>query len=611
MLFFVRCFKSMKINLKKKEWCLAKQHIVIPYIKIWTMFILLSLLAGCLPAMVYYGLSYLVDNAPLADHPIGAFPKNFFSIMCAMALALLGINILPQVQFLVLDHLRDLIKFSVKRSFLNSILDEKDLAFLESKESSALLSDTTRSFENLGLWVDHIGTAIMSACGVFFLLLLGFTISWWIPLLLSLTAIPPAVTRYKVVYASFHSEKSFGKHHQRLSIYERIIIHSEFFKEVRLFGLKDFLLTSWQKNAHECGQAFFRSRIDGINLTAIATLFGSSVAAICTLYFAWLVMAGHASRGSLIILIGIVLQLSGGLNFLIFSLYRSAETARQVMPLLVLIDRFNRKPEEIIAVPLDQPLSSSPPYIEVSGVSFMYPDMQEYALQGISLAIKPGSKVAIVGKNGAGKTTLIKLLTGLLKPTQGCIKIEGTDLETMDKSKFWVGIGAVFQDYARFPLSASLNVALGDINRLDNQDDINLCLAQVSLTGLQEKSNSSKENAYSEPSFSGGQWQRLAMARALFRASKTQFIVLDEPTSALDPNSEYELFEHFLELAHKKTTIFVTHRLALAREADIILVLDQGRIVETGHHDQLLTTGGPYSVMFERQASRYTMEDVT
>lgn len=566
---------------------------------------LLSLLAGCLPAMVYYGLSYLVDNAPLADHPIGAFPKNFFSIMCAMALALLGINILPQAQYLVLDHLRDHIKFSVKHSFLNSILDENNLAILESQESSALLSDATRSFENLGLWVDHLGTAIMSACGVFFLLLLGFSINWWIPLLLSFTAMPSAVTRYKVVDASFRVEKSFRDHHHRLSIYERIITHSEFFKEVRLFGLKDFLLSSWQHNAHECGQAFFRSRIDGLNLTAIATLLGSSVAAICTLYFAWSVMTGHASPGSLIIIIGVVLQLSGGLNFLIFSLYRSAETARQVMPLLVLIDRFTRKPEESIAVPLDQPLMSSPPYIEVSGVSFIYPAMHEYALQGISLAIKPGSKVAVVGENGAGKTTLIKLLTGLLRPTQGSIKIEGADLATIDKPQFWVGIGAVFQDHAKFPLSASLNVALGDINRLDNQDDISSCLAQVGLTGLQAKLNSSEEGVYNEPSFSGGQWQRLAMARALFRASKTQFIVLDEPTSALDPNSEYELFEHFLELAHDKTTIFVTHRLALAREADIIVVLDQGRIVETGSHDQLLVAGGPYSVMFERQASRY------
>lgn len=605
MIHIVRYFKSMKINLKKKEWYLVNQYILSPYIKIWTVFILLSLLAGCLPTMVYYGLSYFVDNTSLTDHPITVFPKNFFSIMCAMTLALLGINILPQIQYLVLDHLRDHIKFSVKHCFLTSILGENDLAILESKESSALLSDATHSFENLGLWIDHLGTAIMSASSVLFLLLLGFSINWWIPLLLLLTAMPSAVTRYKVVDASFRVEKSFEKHHYRLSIYDRIITHSEFFKEVRLFGLKDFLLSSWQKNAHECGHAFFHARINGLKLTAIATLLGSSVAAICTLYFAWSVMIGHISPGSLIIVIGVVLQLSGGLNFLIFSLYRATETAKQVIHLLVLIDRFNPKSKADVAAPLNQSVMSSPPYIEVSDVSFVYPDTQEYALQGISLTIKPNSKIAIVGENGAGKTTLIKLLTGLLRPTHGFIKIEETDLATVEKPQFWAGIGAVFQDHAKFPLSANLNVAFGDINRLDNQDDINLCLEQVGLTGLQTKSNFSKEDIYSEPSFSGGQWQRLAMARALFRASKIQLIVLDEPTSALDPNSEYELFEHFLELANNKTTIFVTHRLALAREADIIVVLDKGRIVETGSHNQLLVAGGSYSVMFARQASRY------
>jgi ATP-binding cassette subfamily B protein len=232
-------------------------------------------------------------------------------------------------------------------------------------------------------------------------------------------------------------------------------------------------------------------------------------------------------------------------------------------------------------------------------------------LQDISLTIKSGSKVAIVGENGAGKTTLVKLLTGLLHPTNGDININGLDLDTMDKSKFWASIGAVFQDYARFPMSANFNVAVGDIDRLDDQDDIDACLMRAGLESFAAKPHANDSAIYYELSLSGGQWQRLALARALFRTNKTQFVILDEPTSALDPNAEHELFEQFLELAHGKTTIFITHRLALAREADMIIVLDKGRIVETGHHNQLLASGGLYSNMFERQSSRYTNSTAT
>ncbi|MDP1658470.1 MAG: ABC transporter ATP-binding protein [Methylotenera sp.] len=581
------------------------RHIFTSYRWTWIAFTLLSLLAGCLPATVFYGLSYLVDHAPLVGATAEKIPTNVIVLLCVLTLALLGINILTQVQYLILDHLRDHIKLSIKHDFLHAVLSENDLAALESKETGALLADATRSFESLGLWVDHLGIAIMGALVVLFLLLLGFTLSWWVPPLLLLTAIPSAITRYKVVDASFRIEKSFADHYRRLSIQEKIITQPPYFKEVRLFGIKDYLLSAWQKNAQDCVQAFSKSRINGITKAAIAALFGSAVAAICTLYFAWSVMTGQATTGSLIIIIGIVMQLSNGLNSLVFSVFRAAETGRQVMPLLRLIDQMSNKPKTNAVASLDDVVIHTPPHIDVSNASFVYPDAQEYSLQDVSLTIKSGSKIAIVGENGAGKTTLIKLLTGLLQPTNGHISINGLDLATMDKAQYWASIGAVFQDYARFPMSANFNVALGDIDRFDDQDNISACLVQAGLTPFVRKPLTEEKSSYEEISLSGGQWQRLALARALFRTKKTQFVILDEPTSALDPNAEHELFERFLELAHDKTTIFVTHRLALAREADMIVVLDQGRVVETGHHEQLLASDGLYSKMFARQASRY------
>ncbi|MDP1522362.1 MAG: ABC transporter ATP-binding protein [Methylotenera sp.] len=595
----------------KNNWQAAMQHIFASYQWVWIAFTLLSLLAACLPVTIFYGLSYLVDHAPLVGTNAEAIPKSLLILLIAMTLALLGTNVLTQVQYLLIDHLRDHIKFSVKHAFLRAVLGENDLAVLENKKTSALLSNATRSFENLGLWIDHLGMAVVNSLGVFFLLLLGFTLNWWIPPLLLLAAIPSAITRYQVVEASYHIENAFVDRYHRLSLQERVMTQNAYFKEVRLFGLKDYLFSVWQKDSQKCVSAFTQSRVNGITKTAIAALFGSAAAAFCTLYFAWSVMTGHASTGSLIIIIGIVMQLSDGLNSLVYSTFRATETGRQVMPLLRLIDQMSNKPKAKVDESMDDAMILTLPDIEVSNVSFVYPDTQEYALKEVSFTIKSGSKIAIVGENGAGKTTLIKLLTGLLQPTNGHISINGLDLATMDKSQYWASIGAVFQDYARFPMSANFNVALGDIDRFDDQDGINTCLERAGLATFTSKLPADEHAIYEELSLSGGQWQRLAMARALFRTNKTKFIILDEPTSALDPNAEHELFERFLELAHDKTTIFVTHRLALAREADMIVVLDQGRVVETGHHEQLLASDGLYSKMFARQASRYMNSTAT
>lgn len=588
-----------------RKWSLAGKHILGTYAWTWGAFIVLSLLAGCLPATVFYGLSYLIDHVPPGDASANAASDGFLTMLLIMMVALLGINILNQVQYLILDHLRDHIRLSVKQSFLYSILGEDDLASLENKKTVALLSDVTRSFENLGLWVDHVGTAIMSGSGVFFLVLLGFTLNWWLAPLLLLSAIPSAIIRYKVVDASLRIEESYADRYRHLSLLEKIMVQPAYFKEIRLFGVKDHLFSEWKNHAQECARMLSRSRISGIRKTFLTSLFSAIIATACTLYLARSVMTGDATVGSLAIIIGIILQLHGGLNFFVFSINRSHETARQVMPLFIMLDRFNKtKSNNASPAAMNAKPSRNPPQIKIVDMSYIYPDSRAYALRNIALTIDPGSKVAIVGENGAGKTTLIKLLAGLLAPTTGNIYVNGSDLTAMDKSEFWSGIGAVFQDHAKFPVSANLNVALGDIDRLQEQDDINACLKIAGLADL-EKESCSNEKYYEEPFFSGGQWQRLALARALFRSKKTQFLILDEPTSALDPNVEHELFEHFLDLARGKTTIFVTHRLSLAREADIILVLDQGRIAEAGSHDQLISNSGLYSVMFERQASRF------
>jgi len=246
--------------------------------------------------------------------------------------------------------------------------------------------------------------------------------------------------------------------------------------------------------------------------------------------------------------------------------------------------------------------------IEFRNVSFRYPDRQDWALRNVNLHIKPGEKIALVGANGAGKTTLIKLLTRLYDPTEGQILLDGVDLRDFDPDELRDHIGVIFQDFVRFQNTAGENIGFGQVKALEDKERI----ADASERGGSNDVIAELPNGFDTMlgrwfekghELSGGQWQKIALARAFMRDSEV--LVLDEPTSALDAAREYEIFQRFRELTEGKIAVLISHRFSTVRMADRIAVIENGTIGELGSHEELLALNGTYARLFNMQAEGY------
>lgn len=247
--------------------------------------------------------------------------------------------------------------------------------------------------------------------------------------------------------------------------------------------------------------------------------------------------------------------------------------------------------------------------IRFEQVSFRYPGATQPALDHVTLHIKPGESLAIVGENGSGKTTLIKLLTRLYSPTEGRITFEGLPLANWDVDALRSKIGVIFQDFARYQLRVGENVAVGDVERLDDRDAVATAARQGMAADFIERLPAAYDTQLGSwfqdgKELSGGQWQKIALSRAFMR-SRADVLILDEPTAAIDARAEAEIFAHFRDLTANRISIIISHRFSTVRMADHIIVLDHGQITESGSHDELLASGGVYSQLFRLQAAGY------
>jgi ATP-binding cassette subfamily B protein len=241
--------------------------------------------------------------------------------------------------------------------------------------------------------------------------------------------------------------------------------------------------------------------------------------------------------------------------------------------------------------------------IRADSVSFAYPGMRRRAVRGVTLTIRDGETMAIVGENGAGKSTLVRLLVGLYAPSIGTVEVGGLDSKKTHPSAIFAGISGVFQRYQRYKMTLAENVAISDTTKPPDTDKINYVLAESEFNEAAATLNAMLSPEFDGIDLSGGQWQRLAIARGLYRTNR--LIVLDEPTAAIDPIEEERVYNQFRRLSQGKCAIIVTHRLGSARLADRIVVMDRGRITDIGTHNELVARKGKYADMWAAQTAWY------
>ena len=247
--------------------------------------------------------------------------------------------------------------------------------------------------------------------------------------------------------------------------------------------------------------------------------------------------------------------------------------------------------------------------LRCEAVSFQYPGASNPALQDIDLHLLPGKSLAIVGENGSGKTTLIKLLTRLYRPTSGRILLDGSDIEDWQEDALRRRIGVIFQDFIRYQMTVGENLGVGDTDAFEDRARWQTAAEQGTAAAFIDRLQNNYDTQLGRwfaggQELSGGQWQKIALSRAYMRRN-ADILILDEPTAALDAAAEAEVFEHFRAHAKGRMTILISHRFSSVRNADHIVVMGQGRVLERGDHAHLIALGGRYAHLFDLQALGY------
>jgi ATP-binding cassette, subfamily B, bacterial len=574
----------------------------------WTIASLaLVVVQGALPLLTLYLMKLIVDSvtfAIAAPDKAAAFRHVAFFIAAAAGVALLNAligsiaGLVRQAQSLtVTDYMYD-------------ILHAKSVAVdLEYYENPKYFDTLHRAQQEgphrptkIVTGLVQLGQSSISLLAMVGLLL---TFHWAVAVILFAAAVPGVLVRIRYSRIMYRWQRERTQRNRKVNYFNWILTGDSHAKEIRLFDLGDLFKDRFRVLRKELrGERLYISRKRSVadllaQAGAMIPVFGSFG------FIAYRTVQGAITLGDMVMYFQAVQR---GLGFLRGVLGGLAGLYEHNLFLTNLFEFLDLKPkvrEPENPSPVPHPIRKG---ICFDHVTFHYPSGTRKVLRDISLKIEPGEVVALVGENGSGKTTLIKLLCRLYDPLAGRITYDGIELNRFETTALRKEISVIFQDYSRYHMTARENIWLGNTELRPDHEKIEAAARQAGAHGLIEGLPDGYESLLGKwfkegEELSIGEWQKVALARAFLRDS--QIIVLDEPTSSMDAKSEYEVFSRFRKMVEGRTAVLISHRFSTVRMADRIFVFEDGRIRESGSHEDLIQLDGTYARLFEKQARYY------
>jgi ATP-binding cassette subfamily B protein len=565
---------------------------------------LLTIVAGILPAVIAYIGQLIVDGVVTATQAANPDTRSVLLLVGLEALVVIAVAATQRGISASQSLLRGLLGQRVNVMILEKAMT-LELAHFEDSEFYDKLTQARREASSRPLsLVNRTFGLVQNAISLTSYSVLLFAFSPWAVAILIAAGLPSFFAEAKFSGDAFRLFR-WRSPDTRMQMYlETVIAREDGVKEVKLFQLGPRLLQRYR-------DIFNRLFVEDRKLTIRRDTWGFllGLVSITALYaaYGWIVvttMMGTITLGAMTMYLVLFRQGQSAVAAILSSVSGMYEDN------LYLSNLYEYLEQPVPTRHGDAVQGPEPERgLEFENVSFAYAGAKENALSNISLQIRPGESLALVGENGSGKTTLIKLLTRLYDPTEGRILLDGRDLQEWDVEALRRRVGVIFQDFGRYQFSVGENIGAGDVRHIDDKDR----WQKAATTGLAAPFIEEMPDSYETQlgrwfkggrELSGGQWQKIALSRAFMR-SDADILVLDEPTAAMDASSEAEVFEHFRTASSSKMTILISHRFSTVRAAAQIIVIHQGKILERGTHESLLAEDGQYARLFNLQARGY------